>query len=116
MRLRAGDVDRRGRRRGVRQAAQRDRVGVALPDDVDMAHGEVDRLAVAHLAADVVQHAVAHVDGVVQAEQAAGRAVLGREILEHALAADAGLGVVARTAAPAATSSVAPPLSTGTNG
>jgi hypothetical protein len=52
------------------------RVGVALPDHVDVAHREVDRLAVAHLAADVVQHAVAHVDRVVQPEQAARRAVL----------------------------------------
>ena len=44
-RLGAGDVDRRRRRRAVREAAQHLRVGVALPDDVDVAHRHVDRLA-----------------------------------------------------------------------
>ena len=79
----------------MRQAAQRHVVGIALPDHVDMAHAEVDRLAVAHLAADVVQHAIAHVDRVVQPEQPARRAVLGREIGEHVLPPGAGVRVVA---------------------
>src|SRR5437764_8878798 len=40
---------------------------------------------------DIVQHAVAHIDGVVQPEQPARRRILLRKIFEHALAADAGL-------------------------
>ena len=94
-RLGARDVDGRGRRGGVRQAAQRHGVGIALPDHVDVAHGEIDGLAVAHLGGDVVQHAIAHVDGVVEPHEAAGRAEPRGEMLEHALAADAGVGVVA---------------------
>ena len=90
------DVDRRGRPRGAGEAAQRHGVGVALPDDVDMAHGEVDGLPVAHLGGDVVQDAVAHVDCVVEADDAAGGAEAGGEMLEHALAAGAGVGIVAR--------------------
>ena len=53
-----------------REAAQHLRVGVALPDDVDMAHRHVDRLAALHLRGDVEQHAVAHVDRVVEADDA----------------------------------------------
>src|SRR6185369_6677751 len=73
----------------------RQRSGIALPDHVDMAHRHVDLHAVTHLGADVVQHAVAHVDGVVEPEDAARRAMQAGEILEHALAPDAGIGVVA---------------------
>ena len=47
------------------------------------------------LARDVVQHAVAHVDRVIQPEQPAGRGEFAREIFEHALAADAGLRIFA---------------------
>src|SRR5690606_6203666 len=39
--LGAGDVDRRGRRRAVREQPQRLLVGVALPDHVGMAHRQV---------------------------------------------------------------------------
>src|SRR6478609_6712177 len=91
----AADIDRRGWRLAMRQAAQRLRGGVALPDEIDMAEADVDRLALQHLSGDVVQHAVAHVDCVVEPEQAPGRPMLLREILEHALAPDAGLRVLA---------------------
>ncbi len=60
----------------AREAAQDLRVGVALPDDVDVAHGDVDRLAALHLRGDVEEDAVAHVDRVVEADDAARRAVL----------------------------------------
>src|SRR5215203_223444 len=49
--------------------------GVALPDHVDVAHRDVDLVAVPHLAGDVVEHAVAHVDGVVEPEEPPRRAV-----------------------------------------
>ena len=84
-----------------REAAQRHRVRVALPDHVDVAHGHVDRLAVAHLAGDVVEHAVAQVDRVVQPEDSARRAAPSRSTSEHALAADAAGGVLAGPAAAA---------------
>src|SRR6185437_17163436 len=38
------DIDRRGRRVAVRKAAQRLRSRVALPDEVDMAKADIDRL------------------------------------------------------------------------
>src|SRR4051794_37007798 len=65
----AADIDRRSRRLAMRQAAQRLRGSVALPDEIDMAEADIDRFALQHLAGDVVQHAVAHVDRVVEAEQ-----------------------------------------------
>ena len=91
----AADIDRRSRRVAMREAAQRLRRGVALPDEVDVAEADVDRLAVKDLCRDVVQHAVAHVDRVVQPEQSAGRCEFAREIFKHALASDAGLRVFA---------------------
>ena len=48
MRLRPGDIERRGRAPAVAQRAQRHGVGVALPDDVDVPVRDVDRLAVAN--------------------------------------------------------------------
>ena len=77
------------------EAAQRLRRGIALPDEIDMAEADIDRRALEDLGRDVVQHAIAHVDRVVEAEQPARRFELVREIFEHALAADAGLRVFA---------------------
>src|SRR5690242_16427831 len=54
----AADIDRRGRRVAMREAAQRLRGCIALPDEVDMAEADVDGLAPKHLAGDVVQHGV----------------------------------------------------------
>ena len=79
----------------MRQTAQRLRGRIALPDEIDMAEADVDRLALQHLAGDIVQHAVAHVDRVVEAEQPSRRRMLLREILEHAFAPDTGLRVFA---------------------
>src|SRR5438105_9232341 len=92
----AADIDRRGRRIAMRQTTQRLCGRVALPDEIDVAEADVDRLALEDLAGDVVQHAVAHVDRVVEPEQPSGRRILLREILEHALAPDAGLRILAR--------------------
>src|SRR5258708_22222172 len=89
------DIDRRGWRLAMCEAAQRLRRRIALPDEIDMAEADIDRLALKYLGRDVVQHAVAHVDRVVQPEQPAGRFELLRKILEHALAPDAGLRVFA---------------------
>src|SRR5258708_37056953 len=89
------DIDRRGRRLAMREAAQRLRRRIALPDEIDVAEADIDRLALKYLGRDVVQPAVAHVDRVVQPEQPAGRFELLRKILEHALAPDAGLRVFA---------------------
>src|SRR5258705_13180901 len=93
--LMTADIDRRRRRVAMGEATQRLGRGVALPDEVDMAEADVDRLAPEDLARDVVRHAVAHVDRVIQPEQAAGGAKFAGEIFEHALAADAGLRVFA---------------------
>ena len=91
--LRAADIERARRHRAMTERAQHHVVGVALPDHVDVADREVDRLAGEHARGDVVQHAVAHVDRVVEADDAARRAARAREILEHGLARDAGIGI-----------------------
>ena len=80
----------------MREAAQRTGIRVALPDDVDVAHGDVDRDAVANLQRDIRQHAVAQIDRVVETEQPARCAQLAGEVLEDPLTADAGVGVLAR--------------------
>ena len=77
------------------EATQCLRGSVALPDEIDVAEADVDGLALQHLAGDVVQHAVAHVDRIIEPEQAARRCIFAREIFEHALAPDAGLCVFA---------------------
>src|SRR3954447_25199434 len=87
--LGAAHVDWRGRRRAMREEAQRLLVRLALPEDVDVAHADVDRLAREHLGGDVVQHAVAHVDRVFEAHQPAGRAVALRAEEKCLLAPDA---------------------------
>ena len=108
-------VERLGRRRAVRAGSAAHRVGVALPDHVGVAHRHVDRLAVAHLARDVVQHAVAQVDRVVEAEDQARRAARLGVPAQHALAAEAARRVVAGRRQERS-SSVAPPEPTGRNG
>ena len=68
--MRSGPVTFRtcGRRRAQLEAAQRVAVRVALPDRVEEADGQVDRLAGEDLARDVDERAVAQVDGVVEPE------------------------------------------------
>src|SRR6185312_816907 len=92
-RLGPADIEGRGRPRDVAERAQHHAVGVALPDHVDMAGGEIDGLAHPHLLRHVVQHAITHVDGVIEPNEAARRTMEAREILEHALAPDAGIGI-----------------------
>src|SRR5665213_3888737 len=53
--LMAADIDRRGRRVAMCEATQRLRGGIALPDEIDMAEADVDRLALDDLGGDVVQ-------------------------------------------------------------
>src|SRR5215831_3101546 len=80
-RLRSADVERARRHRAMAEGAQHHVIGVALPDDVDVAGGEIDRLARAYAGGDVVQHTVAHVDRVIEADDAAGRSARARKIL-----------------------------------
>src|SRR3954451_13564794 len=89
--LRAADIERARRHGAMTQRAQHYGIGIALPDDVDVARSEVDRLACEHARGDVVQHAVAHVDRVIESDDAPRRSARAREISEHALARDAGI-------------------------
>src|SRR5207253_5038342 len=82
----AADIDRRGRRLAMCEAAQRLYGRVALPDEIDLAEADVDCFALQDLCRDVMQHAISHVDRVVQPKQSPGRRKFAREILEHALA------------------------------
>jgi len=91
----AGDVEHRRRGVGEFERAQRDIVGIALPDHVEVADAVGDRLVVPDLGRDVMQHAVAQIDRIVEAEeQHAGAERLGA-VLEHPFASEAGLGVFA---------------------
>jgi hypothetical protein len=56
----------------MRQTTQRLRRCIALPDEIDMAEADVDRLALQDLARDIVQHAVAHVDRVIEPNSCPG--------------------------------------------
>ena len=77
------------------ETAQDAAICFALPDNVGMACGEINRLACEHLGSDIPQYAVTHVDGVVETDRAPRRAVFRRKELEHAFAAQAGLGIFA---------------------
>ena len=71
----AGDVhDVRVGRRRLRERGERERVRVALPDDVDVPHGQVDRLTACDAQREVDQHAVAEIDRVVEAHDRDRRA------------------------------------------
>src|SRR5262245_7883038 len=92
-RLRPADVERARGHGAMAERAQHHGIGIALPDHVDVAGGEIDRRSGEHARGHVVQHAVAHVDRVVEADDAARRSARARKILEHGLACDAGIGV-----------------------
>ncbi len=70
-------------------------IAVALPDDRGIGSADRNRFAVADPLCDVVQHSVAHVDGVIEPGQATGCALAAREIREHPLPPDAARCVVA---------------------
>ena len=70
-------------------------VGVALPDDVDGAHREVDGLAGENLPGEIDEDAVAQLAGVVEADDGDARAAGAAEVVVEALAADAAGGVFA---------------------
>ena len=58
------------------QGAKRKRVGITLPDHVDVAHRHIDNSARADFPGDVVQHAVAQIDRIIETKQTPGRPVL----------------------------------------
>src|SRR6059058_3572870 len=95
-RLRPADIERARRHGAVAERPQHHAIGIALPDHVDMAGRKIDRRAGEHTRGHVVEDAVAHIDCVVEADDAARRSALARKILEHGLARDAGIGVSAR--------------------
>ena len=88
-RLAPRDVHDEWRRARVREAAQRPVVRVALPDDVDVPHAQIDRLLSQHARRDVHEHAVAEIDGVVEAHDRHASATSRGRVLEDALAAEA---------------------------
>ena len=75
--------------------SQRDRVGVGLPDHVEISHGQVDRLSREHLPRQVHQHAIAHFDGIIQANHGHGNVHGAAEMIEDTLAAQAAHRVLA---------------------
>src|SRR2546430_2523148 len=72
--LRAGDVNDERRRGHLLQGKQRHGVVVALPDDVEMAHRQVDGIAGENFARQVHQHAVAQLAGIKSRMSATGMA------------------------------------------
>src|SRR6476620_12411964 len=78
-RLRPADIERARRHGAMTQRAQHHCIGIALPDHVDVAGRQIDRLGGEHARGDVVQHAVAHVDRIVQSDDAPRRSGRARE-------------------------------------
>ena len=93
--LGAGDVEHEGRCGTVVEEGEGLGVGVPLPDHIGGAHVEGDGLVGVYLAGDVDENAVAHFDRIVEADDGAAQAVLAREVVEDALAPQAGHGVFA---------------------
>src|SRR5689334_15550077 len=57
--LGAGDVDDEGRARRVAERGEADRARVGLPDDIDVAHAQVDGVARRDHEGEVHEHAIA---------------------------------------------------------
>ena len=91
----AGEVDDPGGALGFGEAEEGEGVGIALPDGVEVAHGDVHWLAIPDLACDVHHDAVAEVAGVVEADEGDRGAAGLAEVFEDALAAEAAHGVLA---------------------
>ena len=77
------------------QRAQDAFIGVALPDAVEMPHGQIDDVAVINFLGDVVQYAVPEINGVVQPDQGHRRAVAAGLVFEEPFARKTGTGVFA---------------------
>ena len=82
----------------MEQAADGDLVGVALPDAVERRNAERDRLAGHDLGRDVVDDAVAQVDGVIEAVNEHLCAVGVGGVFEGALPGEAAFGIFAERA------------------
>ena len=66
---------RRAGRLAQGERTQTNGVGVALPNDVGVAHGEIDRDAIDHLLRDIDEDAIATLDRVIEPQQNHRRAV-----------------------------------------
>src|SRR2546427_5495245 len=93
--LRTGHVENRRRRRAELEAAECVAVGVSLPDGVEEAHRQIDRLTGEHAPRDVHERAVTEVHGIVQTENHRRHAVLARDEFHDALASEARLRILA---------------------
>src|ERR1700722_11630990 len=71
----AADIQRLGWRCTIAKRAEHYAVGVALPDDVGVADGDIDFAVRQDFLRDVVQHAIPHIDRIVEPDQASQRAV-----------------------------------------
>ena len=65
----AGEVHDPGGAVSFGEAEEGERVGIALPDGVEIAHAHIHRLAVPNLAGNIDHDAVAQVAGVVEADE-----------------------------------------------
>ena len=70
-------------------------VGVALPDTVEVGGGEVDGFSCGDGGGEIMEDAVAEIDGVVEAEEAGGGVVFSAVELEDPFASEARPGVFA---------------------
>ncbi len=91
----AGEVEFGAGAGGEVEGAEGDGVGVALPEEVDVAHGDFDRFAGVDFLGDFEQDAVAQIAGVVEPDHH-DRGFLGaRKMFKNAFAAEAAHGVFA---------------------
>src|SRR5207248_3138679 len=86
-RFRSADIQGARRYCAVAKRSQGLTVRIPLPNDIDVASREIDGHARQNLPCHIMEHAIAHVDRIVEPEEAAGCVVEAREILKHALPA-----------------------------
>src|SRR4029453_14607883 len=90
---RTADVEWARRHGAMIERAQDKFIGVTLPNHIHVAHCEIKRRDGMYACRDVKKNAIAHVDRIVEADDAARCFVYARKMREHRLAGDARVGV-----------------------
>src|SRR5580765_3659130 len=93
--FRASNVDYERWRRCEGERLQAHSVGVTLPDGIEIAHGQGNRVAGENALRDIDEDAVTKFGGVIQTDDGHGDRESAAEVFEHALTAEAAHGVFA---------------------
>ena len=78
----------------MQERTERHLVGISLPYDIRMPHRQVNRPVLVDRSGQLMQNAVPHVDGIIQAVNRHRRTILVGEIFKDALSAETGLRIL----------------------